>query len=107
MTLRCPAPTSPESPETMGKHSTKKPKFEDALSELEEIVQELEDGEIDLETALQRYERGVALVRLCYEKLQEAEKRILQLSGQTDAGEPILKPFDHSATANRDAEEEV
>lgn len=75
------------------------PKFEDALSELEQIVRDLEDGQIDLEESLARYERGVALLRRCYGQLRDAEQRILQLTGEGEDGEPILKPFVHSATA--------
>lgn len=74
-------------------------KFEEALAELERIVRDLESGEIELEESLSRYERGVALMRRCYAQLQKAEKRILKLTGQTEDGEAILKPFDHAATA--------
>lgn len=51
-------------------------KFEGALAELEQIVQRLERGELALEESLALYERGVALSRLCHEKLEEAEGRI-------------------------------
>jgi len=79
--------------------SLEKLKFEDALAELERIVRELEDGEIGLEESLTRYETGVALLRRCYQQLQQAEQRILTLTGQNEEGEPILKPFTHVATA--------
>lgn len=65
-----------------------KPKdFEDALSRLESIVQDLERGDLPLESSLKRYEEGVRLARFCAGKLEEAEKRIevLQI---TEAGEP-------------------
>lgn len=74
-------------------------KFEDALAELESIVRDLEDGQIDLEESLSRYEEGVALLRRCYGQLRSAEQRILTLTGQDEEGEPILKPFSHVATA--------
>ena len=45
------------------KEDEKAPTFEAAMGELEQIVRELEDGEIDLEAALTRYERGVKLLR--------------------------------------------
>jgi exodeoxyribonuclease VII small subunit len=58
-----------------------KPKdFEDALSQLETLVKELEQGELSLEASLARYEQGVALARFCNDKLEEAEKRIEVLS---------------------------
>lgn len=76
-------------------------KFEEALTELERIVRELEDGQTDLEQALARYEQGVGLLRRCYQQLQQAEQRILTLTGQTEEGAAILKPFAHAATADR------
>jgi exodeoxyribonuclease VII small subunit len=74
-------------------------KFEDALTELERIVRELEDGQTDLERALARYEQGVGLLRRCYQQLQQAEQRIMTLTGQSEDGAAILKPFAHAATA--------
>lgn len=68
--------------------------FEEALGELERIVGDLENGNTSLEQALARYEEGVALLRRCYEQLQNAEKRIVALTGTDEAGNPILKKFD-------------
>lgn len=68
--------------------------FETALAELERIVHDLEDGEIGLEQALAKYEKGVGLLKGCYEQLRKAELRILELTGKDDAGNPILKPFE-------------
>ncbi len=78
-------------------------KFEQALAELERIVRDLEDGQIDLDESLSRYEQGVALLRRCYGQLRDAEQRILTLTGQTDDGDAILKPFAHAATADSKA----
>ena len=75
-------------------------KFEDALAELERIVRELEDGQIGLEESLTRYEQGVGLLRRCYQQLQQAEQRILTLTGQGEDGAPVLKPFAHVATSD-------
>jgi exodeoxyribonuclease VII small subunit len=52
------------------------PSFELALSELEQIVQKLEKGELPLEDSLRLYEEGIRLSRLCHGKLEEAEGRI-------------------------------
>ena len=52
------------------------PSFELALSELEQIVQKLEKGELPLEQSLVLYEEGVRLSRLCHAKLEEAEGKI-------------------------------
>lgn len=54
--------------------------FEDALRQLEERVRELERGEVPLERALELYEQGVDLVRACHEKLDAADRRIVELS---------------------------
>ena len=50
--------------------------FEEALKRLEEIVGELEQGEIPLEETLSLFEEGVKLSRFCRNKLDEAEKRV-------------------------------
>ena len=50
--------------------------FEDALSELERIVQQLEDGDVPLEESIVIYERGDLLRRHCEGKLQEAELKV-------------------------------
>ncbi len=50
--------------------------FEAALTELEEIVAELEEGELSLEQALEKFKRGMALKELCERKLTEAEAQI-------------------------------
>jgi exodeoxyribonuclease VII small subunit len=75
--------------------------FEQALAELEQIVHELEDSQTGLEEALARYEQGVGLIKHCYGKLRQAEQRILLLTGTDDAGQPVLKPFEHTATAEQ------
>jgi len=72
--------------------------FEDALAELEQVVHDLEDGQIGLEASLARYERGVGLIKTCYAQLRDAEQRILLVTGTDDEGKPILQPFQHSAT---------
>src|SRR5947209_20511640 len=72
--------------------------FEDALAELEQVVRDLEDGQIGLEDSLSRYERGVGLIKSCYAQLRDAEQRILLVTGTDDEGKPILQPFQHAAT---------
>jgi len=72
--------------------------FEKALEQLEDIIRQLEDGKIGLEAALARYETGVGLLRRCHERLQGAEKRILELTGMDSDGRPLTRPFQHAAT---------
>jgi exodeoxyribonuclease VII small subunit len=57
-----------------------KMKFEDALAELEKIVRELEDGKVELDGAIEKYERGAALKRHCEAKLAEAQARIEKIT---------------------------
>jgi exodeoxyribonuclease VII small subunit len=72
--------------------------FEAALQRLGDIVHSLEDGDVGLNEALERYEEGVKLLRQSYDLLQRAERRIELLSGVDAEGNPITKPFDDSAT---------
>jgi exodeoxyribonuclease VII small subunit len=54
-------------------------KFESALEELEQVVEQLESGELSLEDSLSAFEKGVGLVRFCNQKLNEVEKKIEML----------------------------
>ena len=67
-------------------------KFEEALMRLEEIVRELESGTAELDKSLQMFEEGIALVKLCSGKLDEAEKRINILVNNGNGGYDE-KPF--------------
>ena len=69
------------------------PAFEVAMTELETIVQTLEDGEIELETALDRYERGVKLLRHCHTILQKAERRLELLTEVDEEGNAVTTAF--------------
>ncbi len=82
--------------------STDCPSFEEALSHLETIVHELEEGQIGLADALTRYEHGVKLLKQCYGLLEGAERKIELLSGFDAAGNAVTEPYDHEASAERD-----
>ena len=60
----------------MTSSSKRTPDLEKTLSELEKIVQELEDGDLPLEKALKQFEKGVQLSRECQTALQAAEQRV-------------------------------
>jgi len=63
----------------------KSTKFEDALSELESIVETLETGEQPLDASLKQFERGVSLSRFCQQSLTEAEQKVkILLDNQHD-----------------------
>ena len=60
--------------------------FEKAITELEQIVQKLERGDVPLEESVTIYERGEALKRRCEELLRQAEARVEKIT--LDAGKP-------------------
>jgi exodeoxyribonuclease VII small subunit len=76
-------------------HPAKNPPFEEALKKLEGIVEAMESDDLPLETLLAKYEEGARLVKVCQEKLAEAELKIQQLE-KNAAGEMKLKPLDLS-----------
>jgi len=73
----------------------KTPPFEEALQKLESVVEAMESDDLPLETLLAKYEEGAKLVKICQEKLAEAELKIQQLE-KNAAGELKLKPVDLS-----------
>jgi len=75
--------------------------FEDCLRELQQIATRLEDGSAGLEASLQEFERGVKLLRMCYQRLETAEQRVEQLVRVQDSGAAEFAPFDASATVER------
>ena len=70
--------------------------FEEALTQLEKAVEQLESGELPLEQALEVFETGVKMSRLCSSKLNEVEKKVELLLNVKD-GEPETAAFDMAA----------
>lgn len=68
------------------------PNFEQALGELEQLVEKLEQGDLSLEESLKDFERGIELTRSCQKSLQEAEQKV-QILMKRD-GQEELAPFD-------------
>lgn len=66
--------------------------FEQAMKRLEEIVEQMESGELPLEQLIVRYEEGMKLVKVCQERLASAEKRI-EVITRNSAGKPTVKEF--------------
>jgi len=58
--------------------------FESALKSLEEIVSQLEGGDLTLDRALELFEQGVKLSRFCSDKLEEAERKVEVLTRAAD-----------------------
>jgi exodeoxyribonuclease VII small subunit len=77
--------------------TAKPPTFEEALAQLDAIVQELEEGQIGLADGLTRYEQGVKLLKQCYQLLERAERKIELLSRVDSNGQVESEPFDDGA----------
>lgn len=67
------------------------PSFESAFARLEEIIAEIDAGELELDEALALFEEGVGLLRFTGQKLDEAELRVQRLLAEGDGW--ALKPF--------------
>ena len=55
--------------------------FEESISELQQIVNDLEDGTLGLEESMKRFEHGMALLKNCYRVLEKAEQKIEIFTG--------------------------
>ncbi len=73
------------------------PSFEDAMTELEQLVAKMESGELPLEASVAAYKRGSELVQYCAAQLERVEKQVKVLEGD------MLKPF---ATDDDDVEDD-
>jgi exodeoxyribonuclease VII small subunit len=73
-------------------------KFEDAMIQLEDIVGELEHGDVPLEKAIELFQQGMKLSQLCSQKLEEVERKIETIV--IDADGLRKKPFGASIDAN-------
>jgi exodeoxyribonuclease VII small subunit len=67
-------------------------KFEEAIADLEQVVEQLESGDLSLEDSLAAFEKGVGLVRYCNQKLSEVEKKV-ELLVKDRQGQLQLKAF--------------
>jgi exodeoxyribonuclease VII small subunit len=71
-------------------------KFEEALKRLEKIVDDLEGGNLSLDEALEKYEEGIRLSKLCAKKLEAAKKKV-EILLKSEDGSVELRPFDEKA----------
>lgn len=70
--------------------------FENALGELEQIVERMEQGDISLEDSLREFENGIRLTRACQKALGEAEQKVQILLTQNESAPTAqLEPFDN------------
>lgn len=76
-------------------------KFEDALKKLEKIVSDLENGNIPLEEALEKYQEGMRLSGVCQKKLEAAKKKV-EILLKAEDGSLELKAFDEKSVDEED-----
>ena len=67
--------------------------FEGAMDRLEKIVEQMESGKLSLEDLIVRYEEGMNLVKICQERLANAEQKI-EIIARDSAGKPVTKEFE-------------
>ncbi|MGH9970638.1 MAG: exodeoxyribonuclease VII small subunit [Pyrinomonadaceae bacterium] len=70
--------------------------FEASLEALEQIVRELERGDLPLEKSLELFEQGIRLSRECQERLTQAERRI-EVLVRDSQGRTVATPFEDRA----------
>lgn len=66
--------------------------YEESMKELEQVVKELEGGELSLDESIQKFEKGMELSKHCSSLLEEAEKKITVLI-EKENGEMTEEPF--------------
>ena len=82
----------PPKTESGAASGTPAPTFEQAIAELEGIVERMEDGTLSLEQSLAAYRRGADLVKVCEGALERAKEQVRVLDGE------LLKPLSEVAT---------
>jgi exodeoxyribonuclease VII small subunit len=80
------------------KSSGEPPSFEQALGQLEAIVTQLEEGQLGLDDSLGEYQKGVKYLRVCYELLEKAQRRVELLTGVDADGNPTKVDFDDQSS---------
>ena len=68
--------------------------FEQALSELEEIVEKLEAGDASLDEAIKAYSRGIELKNQCQRRLDSARLQVEKIQFPKDGSDAVTEPFD-------------
>ena len=74
--------------------------FEQSFQDLQEIVAQLEQGQLSLDDSLKKYEQGIQHLRNCYSALDQAERKIELLVELDEQGRMVTRPFDGKQTEN-------
>ena len=77
--------------------------FEGAMDRLEKIVEQMESGKMPLKDLIVRYEEGMNLVKVCQERLANAERKI-EIIARNSAGKPVVKEFEPTQEAETSAQ---
>lgn len=77
-------------------------RFEEAIADLQQVVEQLESGDLSLEDSLAAFEKGVGLVRYCNQKLSEVEQKV-ELLIKDKEGQLQLKAFGNGPTADSES----
>jgi exodeoxyribonuclease VII small subunit len=72
--------------------------FEGAMDRLEKIVEQMESGKLPLEDLIVRYEEGMKLVKICQERLANAEQKI-EIITRNSAGKAVVQEFEPTQEA--------
>ena len=72
--------------------------FEGAMDRLEKIVEQMESGKLPLEDLIVRYEEGMKLVKICQERLANAEQKI-EIITRNSAGKAVVQEFEAAQEA--------
>jgi len=75
--------------------------FEKAMDRLESIVEQMESGKLPLDDLIVRYEEGMNLVKVCQERLSNAEQKI-EIIARNSGGKPVVKNFEPGAESKND-----
>lgn len=81
-------------------------KFEEALKKLEKIVGDLEDGNLSLDDALEKYSEGIGLSKICAKKLEAARKKV-EILLKSEDGSIELKEFDEKTAEGSEPSRET
>lgn len=92
----------------MSKGKGQPPRFEEAVEQLESILERIESGEIGLEESLAEYERGMKLIQHCRAILGRAEQRIRELTpAETAEGDPSGGASESEQDAELDSDDGI
>jgi len=82
-----------------------KMKFEEAMEELEQIVEQMEEGGLTLDESIEKFERGMRLSQVCSRQLQKAELKVEKLA-RASSGELEVSQYDEEQTAESNEQQD-